>query len=172
MRRFVSTALAGLALAWALPLASCALRRGVGGAPLPRVAWTSREATLAAIDAWPDGRSARAPWAYLVAIPEDLDDDAFDHVHAAIRARGYGAPHSEPSMLDPTTDLTARLALADPVEQRFFVTEQIAHALWARGIPFGIDGGNSHNATLPRRAVPAAQRALRGLLPASTRWRR
>ena len=155
------------ALAWC---AACA------GAParlaLPRVPWSSCDETLAAIAAWPDGRSDAAPWAFLVAIPEGLADRDFDRIHAAIRARGYWAPHSEPSMLDPTTDLTARLALADPVEQRFFVTEQVAHALWARGIPFGIDGGNSHHATLPRRAVDAAQAALRGLVPEETRWRR
>lgn len=154
-------------------LAGCApLAAPPDPAPLPRVAWSSPGATLAAIASWPDGRSAAAPWAYLVAVPEDLDDRAFDRIHAAIRARGYWAPHSEPSMLDPTTDLTARLALADPVEQRFFVTEQVAQALWARRIPFGIDGGNSHNATLPRRAIPAAQRALEGLLHPKTRWRR
>ncbi len=158
------------ALAW------CAACAGAPARParlaLSRVPWSSCDETLAAIAAWPDGRSDAAPWAYLVAIPEELADQDFDRIHVAIRARGYGAPHSEPSMLDPTTGLTARLALADPVEQRFFVTEQVAHALWARGIPFGIDGGNSHVATLPRRAIPAAQRALEGLLHPETRWRR
>ena len=155
------------ALAW------CAACAGAPARPaLPRVPWSSCDETLASIAAWPDGRSDAAPWAYLVAIPEALADRDFDRIHAAIRARGYWAPHSEPSMLDPTTDLTARLALADPVEQRFFVSQLIAHALWARGIPFGIDGGNSHQATLPRRAVAAAQAALRGLVPEETRWRR
>ena len=71
------------ALAWC---AACA------GAParlaLPRVPWSSCDQTLAAIAAWPDGRSDAAPWAFLVAIPEELADRDFDRIHAAIRARG------------------------------------------------------------------------------------
>ena len=101
-----------------------------------RVPWLSAEATLAAIEAWPDGASDQAPWAVYVAIPNDLASPDFDRIHRAIRARGYGAPHSAPSMLDVTTALTARLALADPVGQDFNVSAAVAHLLWLHSIPF------------------------------------
>ncbi len=137
-----------------------------------RVPWLSVEATLAAIEAWPVGASDQAPWAVYVAIPSDLAIPDFDRIHRAIRARGYGAPHSEPSMLDVTTALTARLALADPVGQDFNVSAEVAHLLWLHSIPFTIEAGNSQVITLPRSAVTAASRVLEGVVPVQTRWRR
>ena len=137
-----------------------------------RVPWLSAEATLAAIEAWPDGASDQAPWAVYVAIPNDLASPDFDRIHRAIRARGYGAPHSAPSMLDVTTALTARLALADPVGQDFNVSAAVAHLLWLHSIPFAIEAGNSQVVILPRSAVTTASRVLAGVVPAQTRWRR
>lgn len=151
-----------------LLLSACAMQPATTA--LPRIPWSSLAETLAAIDAWPDGRLEAAPLAIHVAIPEELGTDAFDQIHRAIRARGYGARHSEPSMLDPTTNLTARLALADPVATSVFVTAEVAQVLWQHGIPFGIEAGNSHTAILPRRAVPLARGLLEGLVPPATRW--
>lgn len=136
----------------------------------PRVPWSSCERTLAAIEAWPDGDSNLAPWAIYVAIPSDLADQDFDRIHRAIRARGYGAQHSEPSMLDPTTELTARLALADPVEQDFGVSADVAQLLWSHSIPFLFGSGNSQTVFLPRRCIAAARRILKDAVPSETRW--
>jgi hypothetical protein len=137
---------------------------------VPRLAWVSIEETLARIATWPDGRESSSPLAILVAIPDDLAVDQFDRVHRAIRARGYGAPHSEPSILDPTTGLTARLALADPVETKVVLSPEAAHVLWSSSIPFGVEAGNSHTAILPRRALPAARRVLDGIVHPETEW--
>jgi len=149
-------------------LAACATQKLPTA--FPRVAWSSVEETLASIAAWPDPCAESSPWAIYVAIPEDLPVEAFGRIHTAIRERGYMAPHSEPSMLGEMTDLTARVALADPVASQVFVTQEVAQVLWEHSIPFGIEAGNSHTAILPRRAVPLARRVLAGVMHPDTRW--
>ncbi|MEO6593588.1 MAG: hypothetical protein ABIP94_02420 [Planctomycetota bacterium] len=98
--------------------------------------------------------------------------DDFDRIHEALRARGYQAPHSVPTMLAATTNYAVRLALADPVEQpNVLSTPEVARQLWLHDIPFGIVAGNSQSLIIPRRAVPLAQRVLAEIIPPETRWR-
>ena len=69
----------------------------------PRLVWSSTADLLAVIQTLEHGTSTQAPWAAYIASPADLPSADFDRIHEALRARGSEAPHSEPSLLDPTT---------------------------------------------------------------------